>query len=665
MEKKFYKLSFLVFFMVFISMYSFFFSGVIRYSTEKDTKPIPKVSAFGTIAPIWITDDGSGASETWAEVAANPWCIGNGSINNPYTIENITINGGGVDNCIRIEDTNDHFIIRNCTLVYSGDILTANAGISLYNVGNGTIDNNKFYDHLKYALILETLCSDIKIQHNYIKNTTTGIRYYDRCNNTLIYNNTILDTSSTGIYINQYSNENTIFNNTIKNSQRGMYLNDGLSNIKIDRNIIYNMSQNGLYFGAGVNYFNVTRNQIYNCSNTAFVCQGSGHNIFLNYFYNNSVNAFEGGSSNSWDNGSIGNYWDDYEGKDIDDDGIGDDYYLVPSSGTIYDTKPIWDDRARINILSPSNYTNYYYPPLVEIDCWATLGVNTTWYQILGSGNNHTFEGDTVLVNDTDWIGRPDGIVSIIFYVNDTRNNLDYTYLNLQKDTLPPEIIVTPPDLIIGEGYSGVSISWIATDINPYNYTIELLGSRFVVNSTSWSSGIIITYDIPDDLLAGNYFYSINFTDDYGNYANHTLRIIIASVITLDTTDPVITSTPTNSTLEQGYSGESLSWTATDLNPGNYTIELQGSGFVVNSTSWLSDVAITYDIPDGLSVGEYIYIINFTDTNGNSETHSITVTIQGTEGNGGSISFGNYFIVFIIFGIISILIYNKKRFHLF
>ena len=36
--------------------------------------------------------------------------------------------------------------------------------------------------------------------------------------------------------------------------------------------------------------------------------------------------------------------------------------------------------------------------------------------------------------------------------------------------------------------------------------------------------------------------------------------------------------------MEYGYTGQSLSWTATDANPDTYTIELQGSGIVAGPT---------------------------------------------------------------------------------
>ncbi|GAG31684.1 unnamed protein product, partial [marine sediment metagenome] len=50
------------------------------------------------------------------------------------------------------------------------------------------------------------------------------------------------------------------------------------------------------------------------------------------------------GTDNLWDNGTTGNYWDDYLGVDADNDGIGDTPYLITGSGGSVDNFPIWDN---------------------------------------------------------------------------------------------------------------------------------------------------------------------------------------------------------------------------------------------------------------------------------------------------------------------------------
>ena len=192
-------------------------------------------------------------------------------------------------------------------------------------------------------------------------------------------------------------------------------------------------------------------------------------------------------------------------------------------------------------------------------------------------------------------------------------------------DMVDPIITNTQGDFPIEYGYTGIDISWTATDPNPYNYTIELQGSGIVAGPSSWSSGVAIPYDIPDGLAIGDYIYTVNFTDDYDNYVTDTITITVQ-----DTTDPTITNAPSNFAVEFGYAGVDISWTATDLNPNNYTIELQGSGIVAGPSAWSTGVAIMYDVPDGLAIGDYIYTVNFTDDYDNLITDSVTMTVGDT-----------------------------------
>jgi len=177
----------------------------------------------------------------------------------------------------------------------------------------------------------------------------------------------------------------------------------------------------------------------------------------------------------------------------------------------------------------------------------------------------------------------------------------------------------------VEEGYTGQSISWNATDLNPNTYTIEFSETGLVAGPTAWTSGVAITYNIPDGIAVGAYYYTVNFTDDYGNYIADSVNFTVDI-----NASPVINTSPVSINVEFGYTGQSLSWTATDTVPSTYTIALQGMGIVTGPTIWTSGGAITYNIPDGFSLGSYTYIVNFTDDYGNSITDIVIFTVEDT-----------------------------------
>jgi len=258
--------------------------------------------------------------------------------------------------------------------------------------------------------------------------------------------------------------------------------------------------------------------------------------------------------------------------------------------------------------------------------------LDTTWYTLDGGTTNITFSGLTGTINQTEWNKKGNGTVTIGFYANDTGGLESFAEIQVLKDTTDPIITDTPSDFSVEYGYTGVSLSWTATDPNPYTYTIELQGFGIVAGSSPWLNDTEITYNVPDGLAVGDYIYIVNFTDDAGNFMTDSVTMTVE-----DTTDPMLTNMPSNFTVDYGYTGKNIMWTATDPYPHTYTIELQGSGTVAGPTAWSSGVAITYNVPDGLAVGDYIYTVNFTDQYGNSVIDTITLTVREVSNGGGAI----------------------------
>lgn len=71
---------------------------------------------------------------------------GNGTIGNPYIMQNLSINGNGENSCIDISGTTKYLIIENCTLLNSGYGYGI-SGIEILNCRNVVIRNCTFRDH--------------------------------------------------------------------------------------------------------------------------------------------------------------------------------------------------------------------------------------------------------------------------------------------------------------------------------------------------------------------------------------------------------------------------------------------------------------------------------------------------------------------------------------
>ncbi len=194
------------------------------------------------------------------------------------------------------------------------------------------------------------------------------------------------------------------------------------------------------------------------------------------------------------------------------------------------------------------------------------------------------------------------------------------------EDTTEPIIGISACDLVVELGYTGQSFSWNVTDPYAGNYTIESDGVGTVVEGTSLGyRELILTISFRTDWKLKE---RIPILQCNRRYLGMTSPMWSRLTVEPDTTDPVITSNPDDLVVEEGYSGFTLSWTATDLFPGTYSIELAGTGTVVGHTAWISGDAITYNIPNGLSAGTYTYTITFYDDHGNSILDSVVFTVE-------------------------------------
>lgn len=226
-----------------------------------------------TGSPIYI--DNTNPLYNWSKTAFdNDWCRGNGSRNNPYIIENVTINGQGSGECIEILNSNAYFIIRNCTLSNSGPIIDSDAAIKLRFVNNGNLVNNNV-SYNPYGILLQ-YSEDNNISKNTINdNLNLGLKLMGSDHNNISFNN--FSFNNNAIYFDT-AFYNTISNNIINyNYNYGLHLYGGRNNT-ISKNIIHNNTNSGIYLDYLSRWNIINQNEIYD--NQYFGIETSNSDVY-------------------------------------------------------------------------------------------------------------------------------------------------------------------------------------------------------------------------------------------------------------------------------------------------------------------------------------------------------------------------------------------------
>jgi parallel beta-helix repeat protein len=165
--------------------------------------------------------------------------------------------------------------------------------------------------------------------NNIIGSNCVEIELYTSSNNTIIGNRVTnsegLDYSN-GITLSSSNYNNITENNITQNQYSGLALGTSRYNSIAYNNVTYNA--HGIGLGEFSSKNTVYGNNVAHNYNSAMYVQDASDNLlFGNNFFanNNQIGGYN--SRNVWDNGTIGNYWSDYNGTDENNDGIGDSPY--------------------------------------------------------------------------------------------------------------------------------------------------------------------------------------------------------------------------------------------------------------------------------------------------------------------------------------------------
>jgi len=194
----------------------------------------------------------------------------------------------------------------------------------------------------------------------------------ERFGNITIKNNIIKD-NNIGIQISS-SSRNQIYENVISSNYIGIQLFYSSINV-ICRNFISNNTD-----GIDVFYYSISNifyeNVIYRNTWGVYLSFFSNNNVFYhNNFMKNVYDVHVEQTVNTWCYNNEGNYWDSYEGKDSDKNGIGDTQYVIagknidyyPLMGRYYTfTAHFKGKDYRITIISNSTISNFAFKVLTE-----------------------------------------------------------------------------------------------------------------------------------------------------------------------------------------------------------------------------------------------------------------------------------------------------------
>jgi parallel beta-helix repeat protein len=206
------------------------------------------------------------------------------------------------------------------------------SGIEFYGSNNNIIGNNISSNH-KEGIYLSGYNNFI-IGNKILNNQDDGIYLKWPSSSNIIKDNNVSLNHNEGINLSN-TNITSIMNNSINGNLDGIVIDDSYNN-KITNNTISDNKFSGLIITSLSSYNMITGNTISNNRwfSLLFGEECNYNTIFHNNFIKNNWNVFDD-NNNTWDDGSYGNFWDDYKlkyplARKIWRKGIWDTPYEIP-----------------------------------------------------------------------------------------------------------------------------------------------------------------------------------------------------------------------------------------------------------------------------------------------------------------------------------------------
>jgi len=442
----------------------------------------------------WVLPHTIHVDNNWSDTKNTyDWCSGSGTIGSPYIIENVKIDAQNSGSCIYIANSNDYFIIQNCTLINSQ--ASPNSAIRLDFVSNGKIIDNNCSNNNGRAISLYS-ASNMFIEDNNLVNNGYGITL-SYCYNTIVAKNYIQDSDFYGIYL-WDSDNNLITENEVNHNgyyaggYHGIYISesgnpsyvDSINNT-IKHNNVNNNRKSGIYINS--------------CDNNT---------IFGNFIENNL---------------EYGIYLDDSDDVNIVGNKINDNTLGCIANQTSLNIKEEWNacnDVIDPFIIDETGGGNFTWSQVSQFAWCSGLGSYTDPYLLADLSIDAQSIGSGILIEHSyDKYFIISGCTIMNAEASGGHAGVEFNWV--RNGTIIQNICI--------ENYIGIFVSYSENITISQNDVIDNLGTgivvyqskrNFVIDNDQWGSryyGLMINTFSDNNTIRGNTFRNNTGVATYGD----------------------------------------------------------------------------------------------------------------------------------------------------